>query len=853
MAVNVNVDFRETSVNTGDNFSNVYLKIAIVTTGESYNNTTQNGTINFGGATTISYKLPRNSTTVVYEQTKRIYHNNNGDGSASYSYSLPTTPSGGTRTGSDSITLTHIARYFNSIAITKITPAETSAQVNWSVSPNNANALLYSLNNGSTWLDVWGNPFTIPNLTQDTAYNVKIKARRADSNLWSETGNTSFRTNKAIATFVKHQFSSKTINSIDILYRPNRAITQVQYKINNGSWNNTTTISGTWNSPNNDVIYRISNLNPNTEYKIKTRIQCANANWTESSEISVTTYDYAKITSAFAFNIGQNPTITFTNPSGIQVKVKAENIQNDKVESVLVSETNASSPTQHTFSFDANTLYSKVPTSQNGLIRYTISQYCGGETYRHIVHAIYRVTNSNPIFTNFNYRDISAKTTALTGNNQTIIKRYSSVVVTIPVADKMIAQNYAIPSYYVINNVHLGYRANSDINYVINNYNNNDVRVTAYDSRGLNKTVIKQLSTIDFVECKINSLSIQRKNGIGNTLLISLRATYQDINFGAVNNTIDTIQLRYKKTNEQAYSSWVSIKNLFTIADGSVTGTNRELVTPTFELDHYNIQVQIADKLSSHIVQYDIDNGKPLMSAVVGKGVAFGKIYDSSQGGVVQIGGDLKGQGNIDISGQYNGYTLASACSKDTYTRSSLGDIGWVSQTDGDAKVISKSALAYWNGRHSGSSSNLQYCDRGRFGTIVTKNTDDYASSAVATTSANGLMSSSDKTKLDSMNNNYSTSPVQIGLWQNNKTLYKIGISGTFPNDKNFIQTGVPASAVIFVKGTAEGRPFTYWGSEETTNNVAVDVIAYYGTLRYRLQNSLLFGKDFSMEIEFIN
>ena len=43
-------------------------------------------------------------------------------------------------------------------------------------------------------------------------------------------------------------------------------------------------------------------------------------------------------------------------------------------------------------------------------------------------------------------------------------------------------------------------------------------------------------------------------------------------------------------------------------------------------------------------------------------------------------------------------------------------------------RVATLNFLSYWNGAHtSKGDSNLQYCDRGRFGTIVTKNTGDYA------------------------------------------------------------------------------------------------------------------------------
>ena len=74
---------------------------------------------------------------------------------------------------------------------------------------------------------------------------------------------------------------------------------------------------------------------------------------------------------------------------------------------------------------------------------------------------------------------------------------------------------------------------------------------------------------------------------------------------------------------------------------------------------------------------------------------------------------------NVSVKG------LNNAAYKDVFTRSSTGDIGW-GTTANRTKVLEASAIAYWNGCYSGTSSNLQYCDRGRFGTIVTKGTGDY-------------------------------------------------------------------------------------------------------------------------------
>lgn len=73
-------------------------------------------------------------------------------------------------------------------------------------------------------------------------------------------------------------------------------------------------------------------------------------------------------------------------------------------------------------------------------------------------------------------------------------------------------------------------------------------------------------------------------------------------------------------------------------------------------------------------------------------------------------------------------YTLGDASSKMVRTLGSVGNIGWANKTTDDKYVPTMSFMAYWNGAYSSSgASNLQYCDRGRFGTIVTKNTGDYA------------------------------------------------------------------------------------------------------------------------------
>ena len=71
---------------------------------------------------------------------------------------------------------------------------------------------------------------------------------------------------------------------------------------------------------------------------------------------------------------------------------------------------------------------------------------------------------------------------------------------------------------------------------------------------------------------------------------------------------------------------------------------------------------------------------------------------------------------------------LGDSAYKNTKSRSSKGSTDWTNNATDDAIVPTMSFMAYWDGAYnSNGASNLSYCDRGRFGTIVTKNTGDYA------------------------------------------------------------------------------------------------------------------------------
>lgn len=71
-------------------------------------------------------------------------------------------------------------------------------------------------------------------------------------------------------------------------------------------------------------------------------------------------------------------------------------------------------------------------------------------------------------------------------------------------------------------------------------------------------------------------------------------------------------------------------------------------------------------------------------------------------------------------------YTLSDASTKTVRTLTAQGPSGWKDAETDQKYVPDMAFMAYWNGAYSGTSSNLQYCDHGRFGTIITKGSGDY-------------------------------------------------------------------------------------------------------------------------------
>lgn len=147
-------------------------------------------------------------------------------------------------------------------------------------------------------------------------------------------------------------------------------------------------------------------------------------------------------------------------------------------------------------------------------------------------------------------------------------------------------------------------------------------------------------------------------------------------------------------------------------------------------------------------------------------------------------------------------------------TLSTVDNSGWTTFATDDKLVPTMAFIAYWNGRHNASNSNLQYCDRGRFGTIVTHAHSEYVTA---------LGTSGDYltwTKNGAANNitvPYATTAAQLtgSAEHTGTTLADFDRTHTYTcQATNDLGDGISYSAILTVSGGSEHRLFQLIGGK---------------------------------------
>lgn len=662
MAVSHWAEVIESNVSAANNTSTVTLRVHLVTSGESYNYNEQLGNtyIYTPGENKFwrRYTLPPDTDTKIDSVIEGVAHNNDGSKTITWSYSLPTGISAGTVTGSGSATLTKIPRQTSITNFTVSKINETSLKFNWATA-DTVDYIQYSTNNGSSWtgIDVTdgksGN-FNVTGLSPGTSYNCKIKVRRKDSQLYT-TSSTVVQSTYAAPTISLY---ARTETTVTVKWGLDTTASHLWYSINNGSsWVDVGAVS----TKVGDIT--ISGLTANTSYNIKVKLRRASSNTDYSSAtLTVATFNYPNITAVgtSALTIGNSQKLTIYNPLSRNTTIRM--YQNSTSGTQLYSGTTTG--TSITFTPVANTLYASIPNAQTGTCVY--SAIYGSSTKTTGQHTYKVKGTETPTFTNFTFADTNFA--SLTGNNQVLVQGLSNLRVTIPSANKMVAKNSASGNKYTVScdtrNGNVNYSADSDV-YVnlgtITTSGSKAISVSAYDSRNLYTTVIKNVTVIPYAKPTIVSTAT-RLNNFENQTTLKVNGVFSKVTVDEVDkNTITNVKYRVREVGGE----WGSLTAItFTTNDNKYTCSN-----VTLDLDNtksFEIQVQTTDTMNQTTTT--------TVTVNVGKAAFFiKKAGGFESNGASKITGTTEINGNTVVSGAHYLRVNGSAASQPLRTRGIVG------------------------------------------------------------------------------------------------------------------------------------------------------------------------------------
>lgn len=372
---------------------------------------------------------------------------------------------------------------------------------------------------------------------------------------------------------VTQSATAKTETTISMKWTSDSVIDYIWYSTNNGStWHGIDVADGT------NGTYIISNLYSNSTYYVKTRVRRKDSQMTtDSSTLTVTTYAYPYANNTPNFTIGDKLTIGIFNPLNRTVNVALLGADNSVCGTIQTSGTSVSGYTEASVQ---NVLYASIPNSQTGVYKVRVTYGTQISTNN---GGTYKVNAGvcSPTITSVAYADTNATVTAITGDDQDIVRNHSTVNYT---ANGLTAlKNASIASCSVTVNgstYNLSISGNnaSGGGAVIDSGSDVEAVFTVTDSRGLTGTKKVNVTMLDwFIPSAI--ITLQRHNNFYTETDLNVDANYASINGN------NQVTITYEATKDGDSTA-------------SVSGTVQDNVTTVISLDNsysWTVKVILTD------------------------------------------------------------------------------------------------------------------------------------------------------------------------------------------------------------------------------------------------------------------
>ena len=394
---------------------------------------------------------------------------------------------------------------------------------------------------------------------------------------------------------IKHGEGQKDETSIAIDWSSDSVIDYLWYSKDNGSnWTGINVPDG------KSGYYTITGLKADTTYKIKTRVRRKDSQLTtDSSALSVTTYDYPHCIESPDFTIGNPVTLKFYNPlyRTLGFNIIANGVQ-------LTYDWTAEGKEYEGIYADGvqDQLYRSIPNSPYGTYKVVVTYGDSVRTYDNGNKYHIDATKCLPIFNaQMDYTDKNPNTVAVTGGGR-IVKDYSILYAGIREEEEMaVAVNHATITHYTFSidtisqTVPYTQGVVSATLGVIKSAGSKRLTIRAYDSRGLSSAVYEDIYVYDYNK-PIVYADIQRLNNFEAQTTIKISGKYSPLNINGTNkNGVSQVFYRYRETD----GSWTGWTEVTVYGKGTNEYYCSDVVKPLDNSKSFEFEFKAIDKLDT--------------------------------------------------------------------------------------------------------------------------------------------------------------------------------------------------------------------------------------------------------------
>lgn len=325
------------------------------------------------------------------------------------------------------------------------------------------------------------------------------------------------------------------------------------------------------------------------------------------------------------------------------------------------------------------TMQSWIPTS-NSLTLY-IESWNNQVDQASAVTRTLTLTNANPIFTDFAYKDTNPTSVGVTGNDQVIIQGKSTLSAVVSAANKMVAVKSATPVKYTFSFDTLNAQTNysvSDITQAIGTPVTAGIKsltARAFDSRNNSSQITKSIDVIPYTPPVITA-TVERENGFEDQTALNISGTYSLVSVsGTPKNTVSLVRYRYR-IKDGTWGAWLT--KSFTLDAANIVTTETLLSLDNNE--DFEFEVEVTDKFGTVVFPMTLNKGNPILWIGSNRTVAINHKPEEETEGLYVLPDD---QIWDQIYPVYRSYVTTSSAEnpnslyRGTWTRTGSGPYTW--------------------------------------------------------------------------------------------------------------------------------------------------------------------------------